>query len=310
MKPQDLHLLVVFDAIMTEGSITAAADRLAMTQPAVSNAVSRMRVAWKDELFVRDGRRVQPTAYAKNLWAAVREPMHSISETLEPKVFQSGEAKRTFRIATSDGVVDLGWQRLRAVIEREARGINIFTVPYNFVNAEQLLNSAEVDMVVGQVDTQSDRHLHENLYKSHYICVMRKGHPLAGKKMTLKRFAEAEHLLVSLSGDTTGFSDRALAKEGLTRRIAMTINHFSAAASLMINSDMIAVIPSVSVDKELRSGELIAMRPPVDIPVGSINIIWHQRQSNDQGLVWIRQQLKAILSEEMEKHLELIGNLI
>ena len=118
MRPQELNLLVVFDAIMTERSITRAADRLSMTQPAVSNAVGRMRVAWKDELFVKDGRNIQPTLHAQNLWSQIREPLSALSEAMNPTAFVPSSAKRTFRIALTDIAVDMIWGQMRKIIEK------------------------------------------------------------------------------------------------------------------------------------------------------------------------------------------------
>ncbi|MBL4631948.1 MAG: LysR family transcriptional regulator, partial [Paraglaciecola sp.] len=140
---------MVFDAIMTERSITRAAHRLSMTQPAVSNAVSRMRLVWKDELFVKDGRNIQPTLYAQNLWDKVREPLLSLTEAVTPKSFDPATVKRTFRVAVPDIVVDMAWAELRSTIEKEAPGVNIHAIPYTIVNTDQVLEDAEVDMVIG-----------------------------------------------------------------------------------------------------------------------------------------------------------------
>ncbi|MDU0353981.1 LysR family transcriptional regulator [Paraglaciecola aquimarina] len=149
MRPQELNLLMVFDAIMTERSITRAAKRLSMTQPAVSNSVSRMRAAWKDELFVKDGRNIQPTLHAQNLWNQIRVPLISLTEAIDPKSFDPATAKRTFRIAVSDIIVDMVWAELRSIIEKHAPGVNIHAVPYTIINTEQVLEDAEVDIVLG-----------------------------------------------------------------------------------------------------------------------------------------------------------------
>ena len=104
MRPHDLNLLMIFDAIMTEGAITRAADRLSMTQPVVSNALSRMRTAWKDELFVKDGRGIQPTSFAKNLWSQIQGPLGELEVAVNPTDFNPATAKRTFRIAATDSI--------------------------------------------------------------------------------------------------------------------------------------------------------------------------------------------------------------
>jgi len=302
MRHQELNLLTVFDAIMTEGSITRAADRLAMTQPAVSNSVSRMRTLWNDEVFIKDGRNIQPTLFAQNLWAQVREPLKQLDLALAPTGFDPATAVRTFRIATVDALVDIAWKPLREIIEREAPGVNIYAVPYTIVNGQQVLEDAEVDLVVGTFGVVPGMITSTFLYNSKYVCIMRPGHPLAKAKIGLEEFAAADHLLVSLSGDTTGFTDQALAQHGLKRRVAMTVNHFSAVPPLLFDSDLIAVVPSTTTEKEIFRGELAVTMPPVEIPTNQLHCYWHRRQEADVGLTWLRELLTGIIKRNADRH--------
>lgn len=302
MRPQELNLLMVFDAIMTERSITRAADRLAMTQPAVSNAVSRMRTAWNDELFVKDGRNIQPTVHARNLWSQIKEPLSRLSDAVDPKAFDPATAKRTFRVAVSDIAVNWAWSEMRNLIEQQATGINLHAIPYTIENAEQVLEDAKVDLVIGAglgITPSSIRS--EYLFSPCYVCVMRPGHPLAKADMSLQEFAEADHLLVSLSGDTFGFTDEVLLQHGLSRRIAMTVNHFSAIASLVESSNLISVVPTGAVYQAICMGELAATKPPIDMPPKQVSMMWHKRQDKDQGLSWLRNHMKHILVDAVER---------
>ena len=120
MATVDLNLMVIFDAIMQESSISVAAERLSMTQPSVSNAVSRMRHAWQDPLFVKQGRGIRPTPYAVELWKTIGEPLESIRIATERDEFNPATLKRTFRIATTDWMADLFWLPLKQRIELEA----------------------------------------------------------------------------------------------------------------------------------------------------------------------------------------------
>ena len=117
MRSQDLSLLVIFDAIMIEGSITRAAERLNLTQPAVSNAVGRMRAIWKDDLFTKDGRNIRPTLFAQNLWNQVRQPLKEIDDAINPKRFEASTSRRVFTIAATDLMIDMVWAELRQRIE-------------------------------------------------------------------------------------------------------------------------------------------------------------------------------------------------
>jgi DNA-binding transcriptional LysR family regulator len=299
MRPQELNLLMVFDAIMTERSITRAANRLSMTQPAVSNAVSRMRAAWKDELFVKDGRNIQPTLHAQNLWNQIRAPLTALTEAVDPTSFDPATAKRTFRVAVNDIVVDVAWAELRSVIEKEAPGINIHAVPYTIVNTDQVLEDAEVDMVIGVTGVISNTFRSEFLFEPIFICIMNHDHPLAKADLSLQEFAAADHLLVSLSGDVTGYTDQVLLQHGLSRRVAMTVNHFSSAANLVKHSDLVCVIPVSAVAHEIIAGEVSATKPPIEIMPQHISSIWHKRQDTDQGLIWLREHLKRIISKNV-----------
>ena len=125
MKTQELQLLYIFDAIMTERSVTCAADRLAMTQPAVSNAISRMRQIWNDPLFVRKGRNIEPTSYALSLWDQVGDPMFALTNAVSATQFDPASARRTFRIAVTDVIVEMIWRQLIELLEREAPGVDV-----------------------------------------------------------------------------------------------------------------------------------------------------------------------------------------
>ncbi|WP_088329355.1 LysR family transcriptional regulator [Lacimicrobium sp. SS2-24] len=294
MRPHELKLLVIFDVIMTEKSITQAAERLSMTQPAVSNAVSRMRVLWKDKLFVPDGRRIQPTTYANNLWGRVRDSLHNINQAIEPEEFEARTAKRTFRIALPDIAVDALWLELRKLFEKEATGLNLHAVPYTIAHTKPILDAADVDLVIGQSNRSLENICTEHLFDTSYVCVMRKDHPLTKKPLTVEAFSSAEHLLVSLSGDIASPTDQALQQLGLSRRIAFTVNSFSSAVPIIKESDLIAILPTDLIHKYLASGELAIAHPPFDIPQSSISMLWHKRQSSDKGLIWLRKHIKQI----------------
>lgn len=304
MRPQELNLLIIFDAIMTEGSISRAADRLAMTQPAVSNAVSRMRVAWKDDLFVKHGRNIKPTLKASNMWAQIKQPIDDLSSVIKPNDFNPATSNRTFRIAAADIVVQMMMVPLRKLIEEQAPGINIHMVPYTIVNTNQVLDDATVDLVLGAGNANNTNIRSDFLFHPHYICAMRPGHPLAKSKMSLQEFANAQHLLVSLSGDVVGYTDEVLAQQGLTRRIAMSVNQFSMVSSLLANSDLICVVPLGGIANGIISGEITGTLPPLELTPPSANIYWHIRQEKDLGLIWLRENVRRIVKQAESDYIE------
>ncbi|BDX06178.1 LysR family transcriptional regulator [Planctobacterium marinum] len=310
MRTQELKLLVIFDVIMTEKSITLAAERLAMTQPAVSNAVSRMRVLWKDQLFVPDGRKIQPTSYANNFWDKVRDSLRNINQAIEPEEFEEGSAQRTFRVALPDIALDALWPDLRKLFEDEAPGLNLHAVPYTIASTKPVLDAADVDLVIGQGNRSLENICTEHLFDTSYVCVMRKGHPLTNKPLTIEAFSKADHLLISLSGDISSPVDQTLQQSGLTRRIAITVNSFSSAVPIIKKTDVIAILPTDLVHNHLDNNEIAVFHPPLDIPHSSISMLWHKRQSSDKGLIWLRNQIKRIFIERRTQQVQAVLDFI
>ena len=300
MKNQQLTLLYVFDAIMTEGSITRAAERLNMTQPAVSNAVSRMRHAWKDPVFVKKGRQIEPTSYALSLWDQVRGPMHELSRAVTTTGFDPATSRRKFRIALADMMLDLLWPPLVSKLERDAPGIDLHAVPYTLGGAHMQLREAHVDLAIGML-TEHDHSLRSTwLAESGYVLAMREDHPLAGRPITLEEFLDARHLLISLSGDTHGPVDSALDRMGLSRRVAVTVNHFPAIPALLQTSDLITALPDgMMQDEQLRKG-LWLTRLPIEVDPISVYLIWHARHDREPGLVWMRSLVEYLIRERWQ----------
>ncbi|MCK7545944.1 LysR family transcriptional regulator [Marinobacter bryozoorum] len=304
MKNQELTLLYVFDAIMTEGSITRAAERLNMTQPAVSNAVSRMRHAWKDPVFVKKGRQIEPTSYALSLWDQVRGPMHELSRAVTTTGFDPATSRRKFRIALADMMLDLLWPPLVSKLERDAPGIDLHAVPYTLGGAHMQLREAHVDLAIGML-TEHDHSLRSTwLADSGYVLAMREDHPLAGRPVTLEEFLDARHLLISLSGDTHGPVDSALDRMGVSRRVAVTVNHFPAIPALLQTSDLITALPDgMMQDEQLRKG-LWLTRLPIEVDPISVYLIWHARHDREPGLIWMRSLVEYLIRERWQ---DLVG---
>jgi DNA-binding transcriptional LysR family regulator len=133
---------------------------------------------------------------------------------------------------------------------------------------------------------------------------MRPDHPLTQTPLTLEEFANSDHLLVSLSGEASGYTDEVLAQYGLSRRVAMTVNHFSAVPKLITQSDLIAIVPSSTLEESIFSGELAVVEPPIQITSKQVNNYWHKRQDTDKGLTWLRTHMSRIIKEHACAHIE------
>ena len=286
MANLDLNLLVIFEAIMQEQSITAAAERLFMTQPSVSNAVTRMRHAWGDPLFVKEGRGIKPTPFAHALWRQVSGSLNAIRHATQKAPFNVARTERTFRIALTDWMADLFWLPLRKLIEKEAPGLNIHAVPYA-VNAEQLLIEAEVDLVLDYYAGSSPHVKSQWIFDNHFVCAMGAQNPLAKQDLNLETFIQAEHLLMSLSGKAFGSVDAALQKQNAKRRIAMTVNHFSNITKILQGTNLITTIPLPIIYNSVNEGKLVIKEPPINIAPGPISMTWHKRLDQDLSLIHI-----------------------
>ena len=131
---------------------------------------------------------------------------------------------------------------------------------------------------------------------------MRSGHPLANKPLSLENLIAADHLMVSLSGNAHSQIDEILAQHNVERRIAMTVNHFSSIGALLSDSDLIAIAPSIAIEREIFSGKLAVTDAPIEIPPSSIGYFWHQRQAHDDGLKWLRKHITQVIKQHTQRH--------
>ena len=302
MANLDLNLMVVFDVIKQEQSITVAAERLAMTQPSVSNAVSRMRYAWGDPLFVKQGRGIRPTPYAEKLWKDIAQPLDKIKHAAQQKTFDPRTINRTFRIASTDWMADLFWLPLREIIEREAPNVNIHAVPYA-INGESLLLNADVDLVLDYFEGRSNQIQSRLLFNNHFVCAMRSDHPLSKGEVSLAQFISSEHLLLSLSGEATGLVDNLLLHQGLERRIAMTVNHSYLIPKLLLNSNMITTIPLPLIIDSVDRGDVVIKKTPFDLAPGPISMSWHARHHRDQEISWLKDKVLDVLKCQLNNNI-------
>lgn len=299
----DLNLLTIFEAIMREGSVTRASEQLAMTQPAVSNALSRMRVAWNDPVFVKNGRGIVPTPKAAALWAGVAPHLQALRASVDPEPFAPAQAQRSFRIAAVDLIVEALWGPLRRRFESQAPGVSLHASPYTYDTATARLVNAEVDAIVGEAHRAAPPQVRTlPLFGSCYATAMRAGHPAASDPLALEDYIAADHLLVSLSGSTTGTVDQALALLGLTRRVGLTVNHFTLVPRLLKQTNLIWTGPYRAVAERAQGDELLVVAPPVDLAKTPISLVWHERSERDPGHRWLREQISSVIKEILQAY--------
>jgi DNA-binding transcriptional LysR family regulator len=300
----DLNLLRVFDEVMAERNLTRAARNLSITQPAVSNALRRLRETLGDELVRRSGSGVEPTPRALALWPTVRDALRQLQHTLAPGEFDAGVADTTFLLAMADATAAELIPGLVQIVEREAPAVSLRVLPLTTRDPRRMLENEEVDMAIGYFPAviaslaargQSDAAVPfetQRLYVGEYVCVMRRGHPLADSPLTLDDFCAARHLLVSFSGRPYGFIDQTLGALGRERRIVVTVNQFFTAGRVVANSNLLTVLPRHFVKVTGIDEQLVLRELPFEQPLVHVDAIWHRRAQHGHAHEWLRQALQ------------------
>lgn len=295
----DLNLLRVFDEVMAERSLTRAAHKLSITQPAVSNAMRRLRDVVEDELVVRSGQGVEPTPIGLALWTPVREALTQLQESLAPGRFDPATAKSIFVLAMADATAATLLPALVGIIEREAPGVSIRVLPLTTRDPRRLLEEEAADMAVGYFPSaladltaraQSGDVVafdSRRLYDGEYVCVMRQGHPLAAEPLTLDAYCAARHMLVSFSGRPFGFIDEALASLGRERKVVITVNQFFTAGRVVMDSDLLTVLPRHFVPVTGLADTLVQKTLPLDVPAVHVDAFWRRRDARQAAMMWL-----------------------
>ena len=308
----DLNLLRVFDQVMAERNLTRAGRNLSMTQPAVSNALNRLRDAMGDKLVVRSGFGVEPTPRALALWPAIADALRQMEASINPGDFIASEANNTFVLGMADATAAELMPGLVAIIERDAPGVSMRVLPLTTRDPRRLLDEGRMDLAAGffpavLADLSTQAHAggmapfdHQRLFAGEYVCVMRAGHPLARGALTLESYCAAHHMLVSFSGRAFGFVDEALASLGRSRRIVVTVNQFFTAGRVVASSDLLTVLPRHFV-KVTGMAEALVMRDlPFEVPSMSVDTLWHRRQGQRSDHAWLRLAVATAAQQAFE----------
>lgn len=307
----DLNLLRVFNEVMVERNVTRAAERLAMSQPAVSNALRRLRQATQAELFVPTSTGVMPTAQALALWPVVRQALASLHQALAPQAFDARRDERRFTLAMADATAALFLPVLAEALQREQAQVDLRVVSLTSRDPRPLLEQGGADAALGFFPDLPAALLREGdaaltrlepLYGCVYRCVMRRDHPLAAPgALTLDAYCDALHLRVDFAGRPQGFVDDALERLGRLRRVLITVSQFATAGSLVQQSDLLTVLPRSYVPATGFARQL-AVRPlPFEMPGIEVGLLWHRRHEQDTAQLWLRETLRRAAGTVAER---------
>ena len=294
----DLNLLRVFDAVAREGHVTRAAARLNLSQPAVSNALARLRAALGDELFLRRPGGVEPTAFAQALAQPVAEALDRIAGSLAAtQPFDPGSARRTFPVAMSEYAEAILAPRVLARLAAEAPGCLLAISHADRTNAEALLERGEAMLAVAVLPEPPALYTRIRLLPEAFVTLMRPDHPLLEGTLDLDRFLGVPHLLHSPNGSREGAMDWALRKLGRQRRLGAVVAHLSAVPEILLHTGMIMTL-SARLARQMAAAHGLALRdPPVEVRHTRLSLVFHRRMEADAGHAWLR---RLILAEARE----------
>jgi DNA-binding transcriptional LysR family regulator len=298
----DLNLLRVFDAAMSERSLTRAAKRLHLSQSAVSHALKRLREAVGEDQFERTAFGVIPTPRADALWPSVRTSLAQLQHAIAPAGYDPRAEAANFRLTMADATAAMLLPPIVQVIEGMQALANLQVLPLTTRDPRALIEHGDADLAVGYFPQAiaailaqgGDAQLHhQRLYESEYRCVMRPGHPLADVELTLDRYCEAHHLFVSFSGRPHGPIDEALAVVGRRRRIVLTVNQFFTAGRVVMQSDLLTVLPASFIPATGFRESLVIRPLPIALANIHVEMVWHARRDDDPRQRWLREQVMA-----------------
>jgi DNA-binding transcriptional LysR family regulator len=285
----DLKLLVVFDAILSEHSVSRAAQRLGMSQPAMSNALNRLRYVLKDQLFTRTAEGMRPTARALELGPPITSALKQIQQALEPAHFTPTESGSDFRLTLSDHATVVILPRLLPLLQRAAPQVRLRILPKRNSAIEDQLDSGDVDFAVGIIPRLPRRFERQDLYEDRYVCLMHRSHPLAGRPMTRAEFMAADHLALRPL-DSMSVIDHVLKRHKVSRKVVLNVTQYLAVPHTIRNRNLLACM--LRTVAEHFAGDAFYVSPmPFDLAPMKISLVWSRARTHHAANAWLRQKL-------------------
>ncbi|WP_274917097.1 LysR family transcriptional regulator [Streptomyces sp. WZ-12] len=292
----DFNLLTALDALLEEESVTAAADRLGLSGPAMSRALGRIRRTVGDPILVRAGRRMVPTPRAVEIKAEVRRLVEAAHGVLSPAgPADPARLNRVFTLNASDVMVTILGPPLVARVAREAPGVVLRFLGESHVDLP-LLRDGVADLELGVIDSPEPEVRTAPLFEDRIVAVVRGGHPLAEQPLTARRLVAGPHLGFSRRGRLAGPLDTALAERGLRRRVIATVPTLAAMLMMVRDSDAVGLAPERTAAPMIRGLGLRALPVPLDLPPMPMAMAWHPRQEADPGHRWLREVVRETVA--------------
>lgn len=298
----DLNLLPIFVALMEERSVTRAAERMGMTQPAVSNALSRLRQMLQDQLFVRERYGIQPTPIALELSPLIAEALARLDDAvLGQQAFDPAHAERLFTIAPNGYVEFVIVPAVLARLEKVAPGIKLRLTPFGNDLAETGVVSGTTALVLGRIVDPPDNLVVQHLMDERLACAVRADHPAIGDAMTREQFETMKHVNIVPPGRMRAGLFQALAQQQLKRDVAISVTNFFAAAEMVAVTEYCATLPSLICRQLMHDPRLKVLPTPVDLGSFPVEMAWHVRYRHDPAHRWLRSLIGEVITDFKDK---------
>jgi DNA-binding transcriptional LysR family regulator len=296
LRAIDLNLLVALNALLTDLHVTRAADRIGLSQPAMSNALSRLRHIFNDGLLVRTANGMQATPRALELAEPVKRVLRQLERILDSESsFDPATTTRSFSVRLSDLLSRLLLPAVCNTLKTTAPFVHLDVVHYSPTQTVEALEKDEIDLAISMGLVHSNAIKSVVLMKDRMVCVMRDGHPAAQHPLTMETFLQAAHLKVSMSPTDLRFVDDVLARQGMTRRVAVNVPHWLLVPHVLRESDLLSVMPRrlafAMVSEDLAIRDLPFASEPFEW-----SMYWHRRHDASQDLGWLR----SVFSEAVQ----------
>ncbi|MDF2792967.1 MAG: LysR family transcriptional regulator [Pseudomonas orientalis] len=294
LRRVDLNLLVILDALLSEQHVTRAAERLHLSQPAVSHALARLRDLLGDPLLVRQGGALIATARALELATPLAEALGQVQALLAPNRFDPASAKRRFRVAMSDYSAAIFLPGLVRLLRREAPGIDLQIIQASREGMVDGVLNGDLDLAAGVFPDMPAELRTTPLFEEHYTCLIdRDSLPKTGV-LDLPAYLSRPHVLLEMRGSGTPEIERALAAIRERRHVAISLPHWGVAPQLIQGTDLILTVSSRGL-LNIDQAHLISVPPPFQIPSFAFELAWHARRGGDTGLQWLRGRMQGVL---------------
>jgi len=291
----DLNLLVALDALLDECSVTAAADRLGLSAPAMSRTLARIRTAFSDPILVRSGRSMVPTPRAEAVHQEVKALLdRSRALFAEGRPVDAAQLEQTFTIVANDLLSIAVATRLLPRLQESAPGVTVVLLSEGH-HDDLVLRDGTADLEIRVITTPAPETHVETLLADEMVTVVRRGHPLTRSPLTPAALAGALHVTTSRRGRLRGPLDEALEARGLRRRVVAAMPTFAAALHLVAASDLVGQAPARTGAPLIAALGLAALPIPLRLPPIEISMGWHPRHDNDPAQRWFREQVRAAL---------------